>query len=80
MSIATATVRSDGRARRATGDAIGKVRIVVQLVGVKHRLIKGNMTRVITLPRGRVSRVARYIEDRLIAPAWKDASVTSDPV
>lgn len=59
---ATALVRADGRPRRANGDAKGKVRIVVQLVGTRHRFVKGNMTRVITIPGMRVTEVAELIE------------------
>lgn len=64
---ATATTRADGRPRRATGDASGKVRIVVQLVGTRHRFVKGNMTRVMTFTPARVSEVADLIS-RAVEP------------
>jgi hypothetical protein len=76
---ATAEIRSDGRVRRAQGDATGKVRIVVQLVGVRHRLVKGNMTRVITREGLRVSDVGVAI-DGLVAALLPRTSTTRNVV
>jgi hypothetical protein len=42
-------------------DATGKVRIVVHLVGTRHRPIKGNRMRVMTVPNVRVSDIANII-------------------
>lgn len=42
-------------------DAVGKVRIVIHLVGTRHRPIKGNRMRVVTVPNKRVSDIANII-------------------
>lgn len=46
-------------------DATGTVRVVVQLVGTRHRPVKGNMMRVVTVRNARVSAVATKIQRAL---------------
>lgn len=52
-------------------DAVGKVRVVVHLVGTRHRPIKGNRTRVMTLPNARVTTVAEIIVEAIAEAARK---------
>lgn len=46
---------------RNTADELGTVRVVVHLVGVRHRPIKGNVMKVFTFRARRVSDVAAQI-------------------
>lgn len=46
-------------------DALGKVRIVIHLVGVRHRPIRGNMMKVLTVPNTRVSEIAAKVHRSL---------------
>lgn len=50
-----------GRPPINPNDAVGKVRIVVHLVGTRHRPIKGNRMRVVTIANARVSDIANII-------------------
>ena len=46
-------------------DAEGKVRIVIHLVGIKHRPIRGNMMKVLTVPHTKVSEIAALVHRAL---------------
>lgn len=53
------------RVARNREDAEGKVRIVIHLVGVRHRPIRGNMMKVLTVPHTRVSEIAAKVHRAL---------------
>lgn len=46
-------------------DASGKVRVVITLVGVRHRNVKGNMMKVLTIHNVKVSDVAALVHRAL---------------
>lgn len=50
--------------KRATGDACGRVVVIVQLRDGSNP-VKGNMSRAITVPNAKVSEVAHAIEQVL---------------
>lgn len=50
-----------GRPPKNISDERGKVRIVVHLVGTRHRPIKGNRMRTITVYEARVTEIANII-------------------
>lgn len=53
------------RVARNREDAEGKVRIVIHLVGVRHRPIRGNMMKVLTVPHTKVSDIAALVHRAL---------------
>lgn len=59
-------------------DALGKVRIVVHLVGVRHRPIRGNMMKVLTVHNVKVSDIAALVHRalfRVVGQIEKKAAV-----